>query len=160
MMRAAVYIRRPRSRAIAAVEIALVLPLVCLMLFAIIEFGLLFKDALVLQQATREACRFASVGGTPDRIEQVLKAKAPTLHEEAITVSAQFRVEENGEWGDWQDLGYSEDNTQNDAPPGAQIRVIARYRHPLVTGGLVGALFGSPDSHEIPIGAVAVTRRE
>lgn len=154
------YCRRPRTRAIAAVELAVVLPLVCLLLFAIIEFGLLFKDALVLQQAVREACRAAAVGATPAKIERVLRNRAVTLNANSVEIDLDYRVRQGGQWSEWTTLDYSDDGEENDAPPGAQIRVRAHYNHPLVTGGLVAALFSSSDSTGVPLSAVAVVRRE
>ncbi len=50
----------PRSRGAAAVEAALVLPLILLIFFAILEFGLLFKDWLSTISAVRAGVRIAS----------------------------------------------------------------------------------------------------
>lgn len=49
-----------RSRGAAAVEAALVLPVVLLIFFAILEFGLLFKDWLGVVSAVRAGARIAS----------------------------------------------------------------------------------------------------
>ena len=50
----------PRSRGAAAVEAALVLPVILLIFFAILEFGLLFKDYLSTISAVRAGVRIAS----------------------------------------------------------------------------------------------------
>ncbi len=154
------YKRRPRTRAVAAVELALVLPLLCLLLFAIIEFGLLFKDAFVLQQAVREACRAAAVGATPDAVEQILRAKATTLDANAISVTMEYRVPDQYGWGEWVELGYDQEGAQNDAPPGSQVRVTATYSHPLVTGALVATALGYEPGEGVPLTASFVVRRE
>jgi len=154
------YLRRPRSKAVAAVELAVVLPLVCLLLFAIIEFGLIFKDALVLQQAVREACRAAIVGATPDRVDSILRSKAVTLRPSDIEVTIEYRPPEAFGTSEWTPLGYDQEGAHNDAPPGSQIRVSARYNHTLVTGGLVAAALGVDNSDGIPLSAASVMRRE
>jgi Flp pilus assembly protein TadG len=54
-----------RSRkGVTAVEMALVLPIFVLLLFAIIDFGRFFFVQHTLQYATREGTRLALVGGT------------------------------------------------------------------------------------------------
>jgi Flp pilus assembly protein TadG len=65
-MRNYLSLRRPRRRqGLATVELAIVLPLLVLMLFGIMEMGLLFKDVLMLQQGVREAARSAALGAVP-----------------------------------------------------------------------------------------------
>jgi len=54
---------RRDDRGAAAVEFALVLPVLVLLLFGIIEFGLVFDAQLTITHAAREGARVASVGG-------------------------------------------------------------------------------------------------
>ena len=157
-----IYRGRPRTRATATVELAVVLPLVCILLFATVEFGLLLKDAFVLQQAAREACRAAMVGATPEQASARFYGKIPTLDPAKVTLSYSYRTFEGVEWSPWTELGVDEQGTQNDAPPGAQVRVVARYCHSVIMGGL-GGIVGSGTTNEVPgiaISAVAVARRE
>jgi len=49
------------------VEMVLVTPILLMLLFGIIEFGLIFKDIAVMKQATREGVRTAAVGRQPAR---------------------------------------------------------------------------------------------
>lgn len=49
------------ERGVAAVEFALVAPLLVLLLFATIEFGLVLFDKAVITNASREGARFGSV---------------------------------------------------------------------------------------------------
>jgi Flp pilus assembly protein TadG len=49
------------ERGVAAVEFALVAPLLVFLLFAIIEFSLVLYDKAVITNATREGARFGSV---------------------------------------------------------------------------------------------------
>jgi len=48
----------------------------------------------------------------------------------------------------------------NDAPQGAQIRVVVTYRHRLVTGRLFSRLADDPESNTINLRATLVARRE
>lgn len=53
----------PRDdRGTAAIEFALVLPFLVLLLLGIVEFGMMFGDQLALTHAAREGARLASVG--------------------------------------------------------------------------------------------------
>lgn len=52
-----------RLRGLAAVEAALLLPLVCLLLFGMIEYGWIFLKAEELNSAAREGARMAIVQG-------------------------------------------------------------------------------------------------
>jgi len=55
---------RRRDRGAAAVEMALVLPLLISMLFGVIDFGRLFNAEIQLSQAAREGARIAALGAT------------------------------------------------------------------------------------------------
>jgi Flp pilus assembly protein TadG len=54
--------RGARDRGAAAVEFALVLPLLLLILFAIIDFGRALNAQITLTQAAREGARLAALG--------------------------------------------------------------------------------------------------
>ena len=68
-----------RRRGAATVEFALVLPLLLGLLFGIIEFGLLFKDQLSIQQAAREGVRTAAVGRLRAEVNNRIVTAATTL---------------------------------------------------------------------------------
>jgi Flp pilus assembly protein TadG len=53
-----------RDRGAAAVEMALVLPLLISMLFGVIDFGRVFNAEIQLSQAAREGARIAALGAT------------------------------------------------------------------------------------------------
>jgi uncharacterized membrane protein len=59
--------RRP-DRGAAAVELALVMPLLLLILFGIIDFGRMFNAQITLTQAAREGARAAAYGQTPETV--------------------------------------------------------------------------------------------
>ena len=61
--------RRTRSRGQSLVEFALVLPLLLTLLCAIVEFGWTFMICAGLNNATRNAARVGSAGGTAGDIQ-------------------------------------------------------------------------------------------
>jgi hypothetical protein len=64
---------RNRERGASAVEFAIVLPVLLLILFGIIEFGIILFDKAVITNASREAARERIDFKAPD--ESVIKAK-------------------------------------------------------------------------------------
>ena len=56
----------------AAVELALVLPMLVLLVFGIIEFGLMFYNKQILTNASREAARVAITGVTVSEVKQIV----------------------------------------------------------------------------------------
>lgn len=66
------------ERGAAAVEFALVAPLLILLVFGIIEFGRVWSARNVYISAAREGARVAAVGGTADAAKtRVQEASAP-----------------------------------------------------------------------------------
>jgi Flp pilus assembly protein TadG len=57
--------RRRRDRGAAAVEAALVLPLLLMLVFGMIDFGRMLNAQLRVTEGAREAARAASLGYTP-----------------------------------------------------------------------------------------------
>lgn len=65
--------RRTRgSSGQAAVEAALVLPLLIVLLMAVLSFGLLFTVELVISNASREGARFGTLGKSTAQIETLV----------------------------------------------------------------------------------------
>ena len=54
--------RRTSQRGAALVETALVLPIICMVLFGVVEFGATYNNFINLRDGTRNAARSASVG--------------------------------------------------------------------------------------------------
>jgi len=72
------------QKGVAAVEFAIVLPLLVLLLFGIIEFSILFYDKAVITNASREGARAGIVFfHDPDAEEQDRKSYAETEAEDA-----------------------------------------------------------------------------
>ena len=86
------------NRGVAAVELAICLPILMLLIFGSIEFGLLFYNKQVITNASREGARAGIVEGTVNAdIEQIVKNYctgklinlngANELQADAVTVS-------------------------------------------------------------------------
>lgn len=148
--------RRPR-RGVATVEMAIVAPLLIFLLFGIIEFGLIVKDLVGVNQAAREGARCAAVGAVPDTLTTRIKAAAPTINGADLELAYHYRKFDanTNSWGEWTTLGV--DGSYNNAKPGDQIRITVKYPHQLVTGGL---LAGLADDGAIMLNTAIVMRRE
>jgi len=146
------------------VEMVLVTPILLVLLFGIIEFGLIFKDVAIIKQATREGARTAAVGATTAEIISQVKSSAATISPDDLTIELKYRVYSGG-WPSWDSaptLGNigSGETAQNDAPQGAQIRVQVSYPHQLISGKLFSGLADDPDSHIMTLTTSSIMRRE
>ncbi len=63
----------------AAVETALVMPLLLMVVFGVVDFGRLLNAQITLTQAAREGARWAALGqsGVPARVAQAAPGLAP-----------------------------------------------------------------------------------
>jgi Flp pilus assembly protein TadG len=149
---------RTSRRGLATVELAIVLPVLMLMLFGIMEMGLLFKDVLMLQQGVREGGRTGALGSVPTQVSSVVTSSAASLDSTKLTVTSQYRTWNGTTWDSWVTLGTS--GTTNNAPSGSQIKVSAAYDHMLVTGGLFSFIATDTNKTKVTINASSVVRRE
>ena len=147
-------------RGATTVELAMVAPLLIFLLFGIIEFGLMVKDLVGVNQAAREGARSAAVGATTDTLTTRVIGAAPSVNTDNFVVTAEFRSlnESTNLWTDWQTLGVS--NGENNARAGDQIRISIAYPHQLVTGGLFAGLADDPDNGTITLNTAIVMQRE
>ena len=90
--------RRRRDSGQATVELALALPLVCFLLFGIVQVAVLGRDQLAVQLAAREAARAAAASGDPTSAGSTAAHRAVALRplivemsETAHTVTATVR---------------------------------------------------------------------
>lgn len=90
----------------AAVELALVLPLVAILLLALVQVGLVVRDQVLVVHAAREAVRAAAVDAGPEVPAQAA-ASSSTLD------AGRLRVDSTGREG-----------------PGSRVTVRVRYRAP------------------------------
>jgi len=142
------------------VELALVAPLLIFLLFGIIEFGLMVKDVVGLNQAAREGARVAAVGATPTTLNNRVVSAAPTIQGANIVTLYERRSynEDTGTWSEWTALGTVDG--ENDAAQGDQIKVTLTYPHPLVTGRLFSGLADDPEQGTITLRAAIIMLRE
>jgi len=61
----------------AAVELALVLPLLILLLLGMVQVGLVVRDQVLVTHAAREAAREAAVDPSPEAARRAVLASAP-----------------------------------------------------------------------------------
>ncbi|MBK9180245.1 MAG: pilus assembly protein [Acidimicrobiales bacterium] len=109
--------RASPQRGQAAVELALVLPLVALLLLALIQVGLVVRDQVLVIHAAREGARAAAVDDDPGA------ARRAALRAAGLA-AGRLTVEVDGRGGE-----------------GSRVRVRVRYRAPTdvpLVGGLVG----------------------
>lgn len=147
-------------RGATTVELAMVAPLLLFLLFGIIEFGLMVKDLVGINQAAREGARAAAVGAPPDIAALRVVAAAPAMDSTALQTRFEFRSLDatTGTWSAWQPLGV--DGPENSAQRGDQIRVTVHYPHQLITGGLFAGLADEPGSGTITLHTSIVIQRE
>jgi Flp pilus assembly protein TadG len=82
--------RISREEGVAAVEFAIVLPLLCLILFGVLEFGRVWSQYQVFQGAAREGARCAAVKATKfsdcDIQNEVHQAAEPYVVKDPVAV--------------------------------------------------------------------------
>ena len=121
--------RRTTQRGAALVEFALVSTLLFLLLFGIIEVGLLLGDQAQVGAAAREAARSASVG-SPIGVAETGGVNAGTgLHLTPANVFLEKSLDNGTTWLPLGDTVFS----TNDAIAPNLVRATVTYNHPLVT---------------------------
>jgi len=73
--------RAPRDRGAAAVEFALVLPMLLLVIFGLIDFGRLLNAQVKVTEAAREGARAAAVAGMGDDHADAAEGRAQIVDE-------------------------------------------------------------------------------
>ena len=121
--------RRTAQRGAALVEFALISALLFLILFGIIEVGLLLGDQAQVGAAARAAARSASVGSTIENAEASGVNAGSGIH---LTTASVFLEKSLDNGTTWTPLGDTALGT-NDAVSGNLVRATVTYNHPLVT---------------------------
>ena len=86
-MRAKARVRLSDRKGQAAVELALILPVLVLLLLGMLQVGIVLEDYLQLQQAVEQGARAASLGAADASIQQTVDGAAPSLDPSALTVT-------------------------------------------------------------------------
>lgn len=130
--------RKPKERGAAAIEMAIVLPLLLVILIGTMEFGRVFNVQNSLTQAARAGARHAAIhhdDATLD-VEGTALAAAPSLSGLTIAVS---------------------DNAAS-CGPGADVEVTTSVNLASMTGFLDISWFGSPGLFPMTLTGVGVMR--
>ena len=83
---------RRDDRGQAAVELALVFPLVVVMVLAVVQVALIARDQVVIELAAREAARAASVSADPHGAALSAARAATSLHPLQVSVDTSART--------------------------------------------------------------------
>jgi Flp pilus assembly protein TadG len=142
--------RSRNQRGASLVEFALVLFGLCVILFGIVEFGLVFRDKGTIAQAAREAARSLSVGSSPTvAVNRAISASTGvTLTSSNIVLDYQTPDSSgNVTTTGWTTM--TNTATTNPANPGDFVRATITYTHTYIThfsfvgGGGTQPLHGS-----------------
>lgn len=99
------------SRGQSLVELALVTPILIILVFGIIDFGVGLYSWITLTNAAREGARLGSLQGTEAEVVALVRDRAANLDQSDLTVAV----------------------TNAEGDPGEPIRVEANYRYDLLT---------------------------
>ena len=117
------------QRGAAAVEFALLVPFLCLLLFGVIDFGYMLNRDTMINNAAREGVRTASVGGSSAEVVQTVQDYLPAMPG-TLTVTVTCT----------KPAGTACTSYDTEAESGGTAIVKVTYLHPWVTP--VGSMFG------------------
>ena len=124
--------RNRTQRGAVLVEFAFCAGLLVLILFGLLEMGLLLGDQATVDQAAREAVRSLAVGSAPSVAANRAITAATGLTLTGANVQLQrSHPDANGNPTSWVTVGVS--GTGNDATTGDFVRATITYNHPLLT---------------------------
>ena len=125
------------NRGAALVEFAIVALLLITLVFGIVEYSLIMKDQMALDNATREGARSAALGGSSADVTNAITDSAVTLVSSNLNnIQVSYRVCSNGEWPTSWISGVV---PTAEASQDVQVMVSANYTHTMVTGKMFGA---------------------
>lgn len=130
--------RLQKERGAVAVEMAIVLPLLLMLLIGIIEFGRVFNVQISLSQAAREGARHAAIhhADADLDVQEAALSAAPSLANLAVAV----------------------DDDADSCAPGADVRVTTTVMLGSLTGLFDAALFDMPVIFPLELTGVGVMR--
>ena len=120
---------------VALVEFALVLPLLCFLIFGVIDFGFMVNRDTLINNAAREGAREGSLNPTEADIVDVIESSLGSLDDGALTIDVGCR--NSGDNSVCTDF-------DAEADPGDVVVVTVSYDYGWITP--VPALFGGSDN--------------
>jgi len=76
-----------RTKGQSIVEAALILPIIMLIFMGIIDFGLLFNNYMIIENASREGARYAAVGNSDSDVTAVINNATTFLDRTKLTTT-------------------------------------------------------------------------
>lgn len=121
--------RKPQ-RGAAALEFALVAPLLIILIFGVVDFGMMINSQAVFANATRDGARTGSFFGTKSEITSVITSETSYLNGlvENVQVNVTCR----------KPTGTACSNYDLDREPGDTVSVKITFTHRWLTPGLLG----------------------
>lgn len=121
---------RKLQRGAAALEFALVAPLLIILIFGVVDFGMMINSQAVFANATRDGARTGSFFGTKSEITSVVTSETSYLNGlvENVQVHVTCRKADGAACGDY-DLHRE---------PGGTVSVKVTFTHRWLTPGLLG----------------------
>lgn len=121
----------------ALVEFAIVASLFFLLVFGIIEFGLMMKDYLALCQGVREGARAACLGSSISTVVNTVEQSVPALDKSKLfDINVYYRKRQAEGWPSTWTSGLPDSVAAGEE---IQVKVSASYNHEMVTGSLFGS---------------------
>lgn len=152
-------LRRRSRHGAAAVEFALILPVVALLLMGLMEFAMIGHHKLSLVQGARAGAREASIGSPLTAVINKVRQSTPNAKVIDEEIRVEYNTADDGS-GEWVAATNSENGKANAVPFGRLIRVrIVNWPHTLLTGSFFGWLPGVSNG-KLPLNAEMVMRRE
>ena len=78
--------QKPHPKGQSLVETAIIIPVVLLLVFGIIDFGLLFNNYILITNASREGARLAALGGSDAEVVEAVRDMTSTLDMSGLSV--------------------------------------------------------------------------
>jgi Flp pilus assembly protein TadG len=148
--------KKPDERGVSAVEFALLLPLLLLILFGIIEFGLILYDKAVITNASREVARAAIALGTNATDIQQIKDDVILKYGNNV-----FSFRDNSELVSANIVITPTLGCANSTPAfGNPIQINVRYDYTFLVLSPIVGLFGGTWDPNLPIEATTTMRCE
>ncbi len=79
-----------KQKGASAVEFAIILPILVMIVFAIFQIGIAYNNYIALTHAAREGVRLAAVAEDEAFIEEEITRRAPTVRIETITIDGLY----------------------------------------------------------------------